>query len=161
MGEEKPTKADKDSRYLNEEEHNTKDDHEVHEVKRLVERCRSNQVMRISLIIQRGPTLDYEAREKYVREEVPARVQQSPHVDIPWRINTLIWIKNGLSIATDEPHWDGGENHASNRMRKWMDIAAIHCLLDRVHLGIDSRNSGCNQMDYQKEGEPIGQWQNR
>ena len=90
VGEEKPTKADKDSRYLYKEEHNAEDDHEVHEVKRLVERCRSNQVMRISLIIQRGPTLDYEAREKYVREEVPARVQQSPHVDIPWRINTLI-----------------------------------------------------------------------
>ena len=146
---DKPAHADEDGRDLDEEEHDAKHNHEVHKVERLVEGGRGDQVMRIGLIVQRCVALDDEPHEEKVREEVAARVQQRPDVDIPRRIDALIRVKNGLPIAADEPHGNDGEDHAADGVSNREDIASIQGLLDSVHLAIDSCFSCCYQVDHQ------------
>ena len=106
---QKPTNSNVRRRHLSEEEHYSKDHHEVHEVESLVKGQSADNVVCVSLIVQRSGALNDERYPEEVNDEITTCVDERPDVNVTGCIEALVIVEHGLSFAADPEHRDHGQ----------------------------------------------------
>lgn len=99
MFEKHPSKADKRGANLSKQKHYTKNYHEIHKEKCLVKCECPDQVVCVSLIIHWGCTLDNNPLQQEIVDEIAARVEQSPDVDVLWGVHALVIVEHIVTLG--------------------------------------------------------------
>ena len=138
MSEQKPPSADKDRRYLHEEQHGAKDNHDIHEVEGLIESGYGDNMMCVSLIIQGWITFDDTKYEEKVYDEVATCVNKCPDMNVSDSVNAFITVEYSLFPTANIKHCNSWKDGADYSMNDRSDICSIFSLFDVIHITVDS-----------------------
>ena len=136
MGVDQVPETHKNGRNFHEKEHHAKDCQEVHEGECRVKCDNCDQVVANHLLVKRLQRFHVDQYDDSVHEEVAARINYAPNVQITWHIDTLLVIEDCPAVSAQIKHRNCAYSYAQEG-KDWRNyILAVLGSFLRRHLRI-------------------------